>query len=168
MSSGDPWLAVQSVYPASSGCNRGRTFSAPELVLRTEHTILGEFASEARAVRCLRSARQAHENFEDWADEMYGHGEDEESDQPPPWDSAEGRNYDNDDEVLLDVMRKSEFEAARAEDEQLLERARAGAIADAARTRAAKQQRLSASGHVHYDFPGPPWGVDKPAVPWLP
>lgn len=116
----NPWYAIQTTYPSSnSGCNRGHTFSDAELFQLSEHEILGAYKSEKGALRRVWIARASHENFngefpfegdEDMYDEE-GYNTDY-----PPWDSKDLLNGDNDHEVLLDIMRKSEWLAKLKED----------------------------------------------------
>ena len=100
--------------------------------------------------------RKSSEYFEDWADEHF-------KKKPPPWDSSEGDNYDNDDEQCIRVMPRSAYDAELASNTALLSKAAASAAKAAGKAKKQKQAALAKSGRVHYSFPGPPRGVDSPA-----
>jgi len=153
----EQFLVVLTEFPAAgSGVHRGRTFSEAELTQRTTYAIRGEFATEKEALAMALKLRKSSEYFEDWADDHFKKG-------PPPWDSSEGDNYDNDDEQCIRVMPRSAYDAELASNTALLSKATAGAAKAAGKAKKQKQTELGRSGRVHYSFPGPPRGVDSPA-----
>lgn len=154
----DPWLVAVKSYPISGrGCHRGRQFSQADVVSRSTTTVEGgQFETEKEAVAHAKSVRDCTAEFEDWADEHFGAG-------PPPWDSAEGDNFDNDEEVLIRVVRQSVIDAENKANEALLQKAARAAAQTQQQKKKQKEAALQASGKVHYSFPGPPRGVDAPA-----
>ena len=153
----EQFLVVLTEFPSEgNGVHRGRTFSEAELTQRTTYSIRGEFATEKDALANALKLRKSSEYFEDWADEHF-------KKKPPPWDSSEGDNYDNDDEQCIRVMLRSSYDAELASNTALLSKAAASAAKAAGKAKKQKQAALARSGRVHYSFPGPPRGVDSPA-----
>ena len=153
----EQFLVVLTEFPAvGSGAHRGRTFSEAELIQRTTYAIRGEFAAEKEALVMALKLRKSSEYFEDWADDHF-------KKKPPPWDSSEGDNCDNDDEQCIRVMPRSAYDAELASNTALLSKAAAGAAKAVGKAKKQKQAALARSGRVHYSFPGPPRGVDSPA-----
>ena len=153
----EQFLVVLTEFPSEgNGVHRGRTFSEAELTRRTTYSIRGEFATEKEALAMALKLRKSSEYFEDWADEHF-------KKKPPPWDSSEGDNYDNDDEQCIRVMPRSAYDAELASNTALLSKAAASAAKAAGKAKKQKQAALARSGRVHYSFPGPPRGVDSPA-----
>ena len=153
----DPWLVAVTSYPMTGrGCHRGRQFSEAELVSRSTTAVEGQFETEEEAVAQAKRVRQCTAEFEDWADEHFGTG-------PPPWDSVEGENFDNDSEVLIRVVRQSVLDAEKKADEALLQKAARTAAQKQQKKKKQKESALQRSGKVHYSFPGPPRGVDANA-----
>jgi hypothetical protein len=154
----DKYLVVTTEFPAvGSGVHsRGRTFSEAELLQRTSYESQGDFDTEKEAIAAALKVRRSSPYFEDWAEDHFKKS-------PPPWDSTEGENYDNDEEQRIRVMRRSAYDAEQASNAALLAKAAADAVKAASKAKKQKQAALSKSGRVHYYFPGPPRGVDSPA-----
>mmetsp|Transcript_11354 Transcript_11354/g.33379 ORF Transcript_11354/g.33379 Transcript_11354/m.33379 type:complete len:397 (+) Transcript_11354:68-1258(+) len=153
----DPYVVVLTEFPAvGSGVHRGRQFSKAELVQRTTYEIRGEFATKEDANAGALKVRMGSAYFEDWADKHFKKA-------APPWDSTEGDNCDNDEEQCIRVMLRSTYEAELASNAALLAKSAAAAAKAAGKAKNKKQAELAKSGRVHYSFPGPPRGVDRPA-----
>ena len=153
----DKYVVVLTESPAlGSGVNRGRPFSEAELIQRTTYETHGEFDDEREAIASARKLRRSSAYFEDWAEDHF-------KSKPPPWDSTEGENYDNDEEQCIRVMLRSAFESEVASNESVVAKAAAAAVKSTAKAKKQKQAALAKSGRVHYSFPGPPRGVDSPA-----
>mmetsp|Transcript_30742 Transcript_30742/g.35052 ORF Transcript_30742/g.35052 Transcript_30742/m.35052 type:complete len:457 (-) Transcript_30742:55-1425(-) len=117
----DFYVIVKTVYPTTYGCHRGRTWSDAEMIARSEVEVLDEkYPTFDEAVEEARILRDDNEEwFSGYEDELP-----ENSDDLPPYDSADFENYDNDDEVLIRVVKESEIMKEMAEDEEFLQHAR--------------------------------------------
>ena len=98
----DPFVVVTETYPTNYGCNRGRNWSRAEMICRTDIDISSEkYSSYDKAVK---KAREIRDNS-DWYQDYEPKGDD-----LPPFNSADLRNYDCDEEILICVMKQSAIE----------------------------------------------------------
>ena len=103
----DEWLVVETQYPTEYGCYRGRRWSRLDLIQRSDVTVHGPFLTRAEAIDEARERASSECRFE---------GEDLDALGDPPWDSADLENWDNDEEVRFEVMRRTEHDAHEADD----------------------------------------------------
>lgn len=151
----DKFVIVTRTYPTSYGCHRGREWNEAELICRTEVEVSDEsYDTYQQAVKAAREIREGLCEFDDG-----------EWDAEPPWDSADLENYDNDEETIVTVMTKSEYENDREEDRLYLEKenlrvefqgkVKAGLLAE--------QSKASGGGKVFYANPYRASDIDIPA-----
>ena len=74
----------------------------------THEDTAGPFASRAEAVAAAIAERDGYCEFEEWAPEFYSEGE-------PPFDSADGGNYDDDEYVSVDIESQAQRDARAAQ-----------------------------------------------------
>lgn len=103
----DAFFVHETTYPSGRGCYAGARMSNAELDARTTCTKHGPYATEAEAVAKARALRDSTPQFEDWAEEHYGH-------RPPPYESVYGENDDEDENVTISVVRASDQKRAAA------------------------------------------------------
>eukprot|EP00986_Skeletonema_menzelii_P005035 scaffold1778_cov135-Skeletonema_menzelii.AAC.4 len=141
----DLYVIVKTTYPTTYGCYRGQSWSKSEMICRSDVDISSEkYDSYEEAVDAAREMRDNSEWFTDYEPE------DDEEDLPP-YDSAVMENWDNDEEVLIRVMKESEYYEERAEDQEYLERVREKAMFEAAlKSEMIKLQVEDSGGKVFY------------------
>lgn len=117
------------------------------MICRSDVDISSEkFDTYDEAVEAAREMRDNNDWFTDYEPE-----DDGEEDDDPPYDSAVMQNWDNDEEVLIRVMKESEFYKERANDQKYLEQARTQAMFDAAlKSEMIKLQVEDSGGKVFY------------------
>jgi len=104
-----------------------------------------KYASYAEAVEKARQMRDSNCWFDGY--------EPEDCDDMPPYASSVMENYDNDEEVLIRVMKESEFDEERAEDQKYLDRANEEAMFEAALKREMIKLQVEESGErVFYSY----------------
>jgi len=106
----DEWLVIETTYHSSYGCYRGRRWSRAERICQDLVRVVGPFETREAAVEAAGGVRDSNEMFDDDEAGRYA-GE-------PPWDSADASNYDNDDEVRVEVKTVAAHEAQLRDDEQ--------------------------------------------------
>ena len=107
----DEWLVVETQYPTTYGCNRGRRWSRLDLIRQSDVSIHGPFADEAAAADDAKARAASECRFDGHADfeAVFGSG--------PDFDSADAENWDNDEEVRFEVMTRARH-VARVEDDR--------------------------------------------------
>ena len=148
----EEFVVVTTTYPSTYGCHRGQNQNLSELhaLHQTDIQISNEtYSSYELAVQAAREERDRSGWF-DWVED---NGED------PPYSSAEQQNYDNDEEVLIEVL--TESQAQEKEQEQFEKRMAAGAKCKFKDTVAYKMRKLQAlnAKRVHYCMPRADWGI---------
>lgn len=115
-----------------------------------------EYPTEAAANEAAIEERRQQDHFEDSEDHW-------EANPLPPFNSGALGNYDNDEEVKIEVMTPDEYNQRVAGDESCLinARKRARNLANAKREHVKKQ--LAQSGRCHYHYPKRNGMVDVPA-----
>lgn len=98
------WFVEVTTYCSGCGCYAG---APPSLYPDSTTVSHGPYASNAEAEAAARQLRESEPGFEDWSDEHYGS-------RPPPYDSADGENYDEDEFVRIGLVSSAEREAAAA------------------------------------------------------
>ena len=151
------WVALSTDYPTTYGCNHGRTY-LPEELWSMSDTTAHKCTSERAALAKARELRNASEHFEHDGD---GDG-DSAFGAEPPYDSAVLENWDNDSEILIEVMPLAAYTDRVVRRGQAIE-AKGKALQRAAESKeACTQAAIKAAGTVHYSWP-PRKGVDVPA-----
>ncbi len=143
---------LETTYPTTYGCYRGRTWSRAELICQSDVSTHGPFADYAAALREAKRVRSYECRFEDFEsidEDMF--------DEEPPWDSAELGNYDNDEEVLIEIRTRKEHEATCAEEQKLVAKARGKQIYGRRLEEQMLRRQVEAAGRVHYSRPPQPW-----------
>lgn len=122
----DTYIVLETMYPTSYGCNRGRVWTAVELARDSVHTPSKEtFSDYDDAVKAAQKARNDCDHFEfcgrDSDDSAAGEGADEED--LPPYDSADAQNWDKDEEVRIQVVTIKEFRKSEQKEWETIARA---------------------------------------------
>jgi hypothetical protein len=152
--SAEKWVACLTEHPTTYGCNRGRTYLTEELWHKSDTTV-HECLTEADALTKAKELRASSEYFEGYdGDGTFGAN--------PPYDSADVKNWDNDTEILIEVMTLAAFIEREAWREEKIrvkhEELQRVAVEQEEREKAA----IVSAGKVHYSWPARP-DVDVPA-----
>jgi hypothetical protein len=116
--SGNQYVVVTTTFPT---WDRGRSWSRAEMIAHSEVGISKKkFETYDKAVKYAKKRRDNSEWFDGYDDDE----EDDDDDDLPPWNSADLENYDNDEEVLIRVMKHSAIAKEIAEDKEFLKQAR--------------------------------------------
>jgi hypothetical protein len=140
----EQYLVVVTTYPTTYGCNRGMRWTRADMIHRSEVDTTGPYDTYDDALESASEARADSVWFEGYEDE--GHWEDDNL----PWDSADAGNYDNDEEVMIEIMKKSDFEKQEAENEEFLDKARHQKIFEARVAEGVMAAQVKAAGRVFY------------------
>ena len=143
--SDDPYVIVTETYPTNYGCNREEEIGIGLKWYAEQNVDISseQYDSHDAAVKAARKARDRSDWFCDY--------EHPDEDDLPPYDSAEMENWDNDEEILIRVMKQSEIDKERENDQQYLETAREKAIFEAAlKSEMIKLQVKDSGGKVFY------------------
>jgi len=147
----EEFVVVTTTYPTTHGCRRGQNhLSELHALHQTDIQISNEtYSSYELAVQAAREERDRS----GWFDCVEDDGGD------PPYSSAEQQNYDNDEEVLIEVL--TESQAQEKEQEHFEKRMAAGAKCKFKDTVAYKMRKLQAlnAKRVHYCTPRADWGI---------
>ena len=148
------WLVITTEYPTEYGCYRGRRWSRAELIVRRSTEIAeGPFKTRTAAVRAAKRLRDREcPHFEDWESQTT-------FDEEPPWDSSALGNWDNDEEVTIEVLTRTEHEAKTAADKKYLAIQREKAVFDRALKTEMLKRHIQTVGQVHYSHPPQPWDI---------
>ena len=96
----DHYVVVTTYYPSSYGCNKGKSWTRAEIAANSDMTVTPySYEDKADAIADAHDIRMESGYFDEWQEDI---GE-------PPFDSAKMKDYDNDDEVLIQVMTKREY-----------------------------------------------------------
>jgi hypothetical protein len=108
------YLVVVTTYPTTYGCNRGKSYTKQQFLRESDvdyycpsgknaDPIPGSGFKEYKdAVACAREMLDEECSFTDHCN-FYA------ADKQPPFDSADFKNYDSDEEVRIAIMTKTEF-----------------------------------------------------------
>ena len=140
------FVVVIETAPSGYGCHRGPALSQAEIIGRTNTVIKGPFKSKPEALRKARQERDSSCFFEDWAEEFYGSA-------GPPFDSRDGENYDNDEEVSIRVDTTANVKRKAELDRKILEKALAEESDERAKRKTEKIASVRKVGRVHYSWP---------------
>ena len=123
------WVVVVESAPSGYGCHRGPPLDEIQTILRTDRTVFKGFKSEREAIVKAKAERDGSCYFDDWSEEMYTET------QPPPYDSRDGENYDNDDAICIYISDSLEYAERLKKEEERVEKAR--------------QKHIKAHGVIH-------------------
>jgi len=154
----NPHVVVTTQYPTSYGCHRGKRWSRAEAICSGyyELSCSDEYPTEAAANEAAIEERRQQDHFEDSEDHW-------EANPLPPFNSGALGNYDNDEEVKIEVMTPDEYNQRVAGDESCLINARKRARNFANAKREHEKKLLEQSGRCHYHYPKRNGMVDVPA-----
>jgi len=141
------WVVVVESAPSGYGCHRGPPLDEIQTILRTDRTVFKGFKSEREAIVKAKAERDGSCYFDDWSEEMYTET------QPPPYDSRDGENYDNDDAICIYISDSLEYAERLKKEEERVEKARQKHIKAHEKQKAAKKAKLAKNGAVHYSWP---------------
>ena len=151
------YVVVTTSYPSSYGCHRGKQWTQAEALCSGYYHLdaSDEYPTKKAAIKAAILELDEHVHFED-------------HDLPqkvPPFDSGSLGNWDNDDEVLIQVMTRCEFDEKVQDNQNCLVYARKEADMIEHLRQAHIQNVLSQSGRsfVHYHYPKRTTDVDIPA-----
>jgi len=144
----DAWVVVVETAPSGWGCHRGPPLDEITMIVRTDREVLtGPFHTEAAANQGAKEQRDQSCHFEDWAQEFY------EQNQPPPYDSRDGENYDDDETVFIYVSTQASLDKVVKEEQKRVDKAREKAMSAHKKQVVEKKAKLKAKGLVHYPWP---------------
>ena len=149
-----PYVVVETTYPTTYGCYRGRSWSRAEMICRSQVDTHGPFKNQKSAQRKARDVLDSTCHFEDWEsvdEDLFASG--------PPWDSAEMGNYDNDEEVRIEVKTYAEHEQCVSADEAHIAKARGKAVFEQRLREEMLQRQVTTAGRVHYSRPAQPYDI---------
>ena len=112
------YLVVKTTYPTTYGCNTGLSWSRADFIAQSTTKVVARRSTYEKAVKSARQARNSSEHF-------FCYEVEDEDDDLPPFDSADMQNYDNDEEVLIRVLREDEFRQEQKDDKECLRNSRA-------------------------------------------
>ena len=158
LASASPYVVVTTQYPTNYGCHRGKRWSRAEAICSGyyELSCSCEYPTEAAAIEAAADERNQHDHFED-SEELW------EANPLPPFNSGSLGNYDNDEEVKIEVMTPDEYSQRVAGDETCLINARKHAMQLDKAKREHEKKQLAKSGRCHYHYPKRNGMVDIPA-----
>lgn len=150
----DNFLVVETQYPTQYGCHSGQSFSQEYIWRNSSVGVSGPYATRAEADRIAENIRDSSEFFDDWAScsaELFADG--------PPFDSALRENYDNDEELMIQVLSEDVYDEDRFEKKRIIDetikRHEKKRIAEASK----KAAKIAKKGRVHYSFPAKDYDI---------
>lgn len=142
-------MVLETQYPTSYGCYRGKVWRDFELYRASKRTTHGPYSSRKKAVDAAEAMVIDDAIFEsDDVDELRDQWRSEEV-----WNSADLENCDNDEETLIEVYEESILENKLARDEAEMRQSFEDFCARADSKDAQQGQAIALSGKVHYSFP---------------
>lgn len=161
------WCVVKSEYPSRYGANAGSWASTSmvdimkmeltELEYQTTGTSIAfESTDKVAALAEARDLRDGSEWFEaDENDDVFG--------KLPPYCSADLKNHDSDNEVLIQVMTEDAFAAFDADRKKRIEMLRGKLKRKVSAREAREKETVKAAGRVFYKSCGIKSDIDIPA-----
>jgi hypothetical protein len=101
----DTYVVVTETYPTTYGANRGTTYDRGLMIALTKFEVTQDFDTHQEALEHGIKLRDASCWFTD-----YEYREGIDNDNNPPWDSAQMKNYDNDQEVRIQIMATMDYD----------------------------------------------------------
>ena len=149
----DKYVVVTTRYPTSYGCHHGREWTTAELIWRSDVQASKEsYDTKEEAIEAARKVRDDECEFQDCEEII-------DEDDLPPWDSSIMANYDNDEEVIIDVMTRAEYQAQVEENQRYLNNARFEKQFESKVERGVLAEKAKAIGRVFYSFPPQPYDI---------
>ena len=114
----DTYVVVTETYPTTYGANQGTTYDRGRMIALTRVDVTQDFNTREEALEHGKQLRDASEFFTDYCctttNNNHTSGEEEDTvgdrDNHPPWDSAEMKNFDNDEEVRISIMTTMDYD----------------------------------------------------------
>lgn len=117
----DPYVVVETTSPTNYGCHSGHNWTRVQLMLNTEVKVHDQkFQTYDEAVEHAKRVR----NYSCWFEGYDEMGDYDEEEDLPPYNSAVMENYDNDEEVLIEVRKLGDINKQIAKDKNYLKQAR--------------------------------------------
>ena len=88
---------VSTSYPSATGCYYGQDMDDDYREACTTRRVVGEYDTWKQAVAAAIYERDRNCEFEDWAIDHY-------DDDEPPYESYIGNNFDDDEDVIIDIV----------------------------------------------------------------
>jgi hypothetical protein len=132
---------VSMSYPSGNGCYAGEDLDDDYIEACTTRRVIGEYDTKKQAVVAAIQERDRDCQFDDWALDYYDDAE-------PPYESCFGDNYDEDENVVIDIV---DIAAQVAKENKALAKARS--------TKAPAPRKAKPSGDRKF---GPQKGNFKP------
>jgi hypothetical protein len=108
------YVVVVTTYPTTYGCNSGMNWMEKEFLERSDSRVYGPDGKHSKTDSdppCFEDSEAAAAFALERVDRECTFTEhDYTEDDEPPFDSADCQNYDNDEETIIEVMTKSEFD----------------------------------------------------------
>jgi hypothetical protein len=102
------YRVLKTSYPSSGGCYAGQDLDDDYIEACTTRSVVGVYKTEKAALKAALVARNSTCQFEGWAEEFY-----DDNETPPPYESYEGENYDEDENVSIYIEK---FERSKKEE----------------------------------------------------
>jgi len=144
------WVVAQKTYPTTYGCHTGQKLSELDVLRQTKQEEIGVYETKQEAIECAKRTRDESCWFEDHPFEDH---------QDPPYCSAIMENYDNDEEIVIDVLTEEEFDQAQADMESQLRRVASQKYFEAVLKKKLRKQQALAVGEVFYPYPVDDWKI---------
>jgi hypothetical protein len=113
----DTYVVVTETYPTTYGANRGTTYDRGRMIALTNVDVTQDFNTREEALDHGIKLRDDSEWFTDHeCSDVVKYEND-----PPCWDSAKMKNYDNDEEVRIQIMTTMDYDDWAYENQLYLE-----------------------------------------------
>jgi hypothetical protein len=112
----DTYVVVTETYPTTYGANQGSTYDRGQMIALTKVEVTQDFDTYEQALDHGIKLRDDSCVFTD-----YECREGDDNDNNPPWDSAAMKNYDNDEEVRIQIMTTLDYDDWAYENQLYLE-----------------------------------------------
>mmetsp|Transcript_30299 Transcript_30299/g.50076 ORF Transcript_30299/g.50076 Transcript_30299/m.50076 type:complete len:183 (+) Transcript_30299:87-635(+) len=119
------YVVVTETYPTTYGKNRGTTYDRGQMIALTKVEVTKDYDTYEDAVeqgKVMRDAASRWFHDYEYRDGANNNADGEETnDHNPPWDSAELKNYDNDEEMRIRIMTTMDYDDFAYENQLFLE-----------------------------------------------
>jgi len=151
--SDEKYVVVTTTYPSTYGCHRGMKWSRADMIRRSDvelsdqmYNTFDEAADAALEKRNDNCSFECYDECVDDADEL-------------PFRSAAMGNYDNDEEVTIQVMLKKDIDEQIHSDQEHLQKAGTKLHLNALIKSHLFGIRIKDAGGVHYSYPPKPYDI---------
>ena len=167
----DTYVVVTTTYPTTYGCNRGKSWTQAELIARSDISATGSYKTRDEAIQAARRIRNRSCYFEDACepdpDEYDSEDLEEMEDNDyrftnsdePPYDSADLENWDNDEEEMIEVMTREDFEEEQANNQAFLRKEGMKRRYHFTVKGKMMELQIKDAGRVHYSTPPQPFDL---------